>query len=433
MTTLVIFLVTCIAFIALILVKPSIEVRGHTVSIYYFPPLMGALLLVTLGEISLAELFAGLTADSEINPIKILILFLSMTLMSVFLDSVGFFRYLASYVLNHAKASQKSLFFWLYVIVSLLTVFTSNDIIVLTFTPFICYFAHNAKIDAIPYLICEFVAANTWSMALIIGNPTNIYLMTGTGVSFIDYTLTMILPTVLAGMVSFVLLRIIFAKKLRQPFEAVCKNEKIEDKTLTAIALTHLAICIVLMVVSSYISLPMWIISLVCCTCLFVCAAGVLLFRKQGLSKICDTFSHAPYEIIPFVISMFVLVLALDKVGVTEKLSELLSGADTILGYGIASFFGANLINNIPMSVLFSSVTETLTGTERLAALYASVAGSNLGAFLTPVGALAGIMWTAMLKKQGEKLSFARFIKYGTDVALPAMLAAIIGLELVLH
>ncbi|MBQ1226367.1 MAG: hypothetical protein IIX75_04685, partial [Clostridia bacterium] len=89
-------------------------------------------------------------------------------------------------------------------------------------------------------------------------------------------------------------------------------------------------------------------------------------------------------------------------------------------------------INNIPMSVLFSSVTETLEGAQRLYALYASVAGSNLGAFLTPVGALAGIMWTAMLKKYGEKLSFARFICYGLIIALPSMIAAIIGLCIVL-
>ena len=85
------------------------------------------------------------------------------------------------------------------------------------------------------------------------------------------------------------------------------------------------------------------------------------------------------------------------------------------------------------MSVLFSSLSETLVGTEKLAALYASVVGSNLGAFFTPVGALAGIMWTAMLKRQGEKLSFAGFIKYGADVSVPTMAAAIAGLELILH
>ncbi|UKI48946.1 MAG: hypothetical protein L6U99_08950 [Clostridium sp.] len=33
-----------------------------------------------------------------------------------------------------------------------------------------------SKINPLPYLLMEFFAANTLSMALIIGNPTNIYL-----------------------------------------------------------------------------------------------------------------------------------------------------------------------------------------------------------------------------------------------------------------
>lgn len=432
MTTIIIFILTCIAFVACILLKPSVAIGNKSISIYYFPPMIGALLLVGFGEISLAEIFKGLTADSEINPIKILLLFFSMTLMSVFLDSVGFFKYLATLVLSRAKTSQTTLFAWLYIIVSVLTVFTSNDIIVLTFTPFICYFAHNARIDAIPYLVCEFVAANTWSMALMIGNPTNIYLMTGSGVSFIEYTAAMLLPTVLAGVVSFLLLCLIFAKKLKAPLVSEAQTAHIEDKTLTVLGVAFLGVCIALMVVSSYIDLPMWVISLFCCVSLFASASAVLLFRKKGLSRIADTFRHAPYEIIPFVISMFVLVLALGKVGLTQKISEMLSGADTIFGYGLSSFFGANVINNIPMSVLFSSVTESLVGTKRLAALYSSVAGSNIGAFLTPVGALAGIMWMSMLKKQGERLSFARFVGYGLEIALPTMLAVMLGLRLVL-
>jgi arsenical pump membrane protein len=269
-------------------------------------------------------------------------------------------------------------------------------------------------------------------MALMIGNPTNIYLMTGSGVSFVGYAAKMLLPTVLAGAVSFILLRLIFAKKLKAPLASETQEAHVEDKTLTALGVAFLGVCIALMVVSSYIDLPMWVISLSCCVALFVCASAVLLFRKKGLSRISDTFKHAPYEIIPFVISMFVLVLALGKVGLTQKISEMLSSADTVFGYGLASFFGANVINNIPMSVLFSSVTESLVGTERLASLYSSVAGSNIGAFLTPVGALAGIMWMSMLKKHGERLSFAGFVGYGVMIALPTMLATLLGLKLVI-
>ena len=98
---------------------------------------MGALLLVVFKSISFKEIAQGLTADTAINPIKILVLFISMTVLSIFLDEVGFFQYLANATLKKAKSSQFMLFTYLYMTVSVLTIFTSNDIIVLTFTPFI--------------------------------------------------------------------------------------------------------------------------------------------------------------------------------------------------------------------------------------------------------------------------------------------------------
>lgn len=206
---------TCAALVAVVLVKPSVRVKGHNVNIFWVVPFLGAAVLMLCGTISPREVFAGLTAQSSINPLKILVLFLSMTLISIFLDCAGFFRHLAIAVLQRQNANQLRLFVLLYALVSVLTVFTSNDIIVLTFTPFICYFARDAKIDPIPYLICEFVAANTWSMALMIGNPTNIYLATAANVSFLGYTAVMLLPTLFAGFASFGMLYLLFRRKLR--------------------------------------------------------------------------------------------------------------------------------------------------------------------------------------------------------------------------
>ncbi len=430
--TVFIFVATCVVFLMLILFKPAVTVREHTVNIYWLAPVVGAIAMLLCGRIGMGEVLSGITADTEINPIKILVLFLSMTLMSILLDSAGFFRYLASLVLRRAKTSQLSLFAILYITVSVLTVFTSNDIIVLTFTPFICYFAHNAKINALPYLIGEFVAANTWSMALIIGNPTNIYLMTGTGISFAEYTAIMLLPTLLAGGISFGILYLIFHKTLKKPLEGASEVVEPENKPLVILGISFLAACIFLMVVSSYLSLPMWLISLVACLGLLLSAFVLLTLQKRGYGAIRESFLRIPYEIVPFILSMFVLVLSLEKAGVTEAIAGTFSGMDPILGYGLQSFLCSNLINNIPMSVLYSSIITGLSGAEMTGALFAAVAGSNIGAFLTPVGALAGIMWIGMLKKQGERLSFAGFLKYGSAVALPAMLAAIVGLEIVL-
>ena len=150
---LTIFLVTCAALIALVFAKPAIMIGGKKISIFWLAPLAGAVALTVGGFITPAEIASGLTSAGDVNPIKILLLFFSMTMMSVYLDEIGFFRLLAHKVLARAKGSQLTLFFLLYALVSVLTVFTSNDIIVLTFTPFICHFAKSARIDPLPYLV----------------------------------------------------------------------------------------------------------------------------------------------------------------------------------------------------------------------------------------------------------------------------------------
>ena len=158
-----------IGLITVVLLKPSVRlpVVGATVSIYWVPPLVGVCAVLISGLLSPSEVLMGLTASGDVNPLKILTLFLSMTFLSVFLDEAKFFGYLATAILKKAGRNQFRFFLYLFLTVSVLTIFTSNDIIVLTFTPFLCYFAKRAKIDPLPYFICEFAAANTFSMALM--------------------------------------------------------------------------------------------------------------------------------------------------------------------------------------------------------------------------------------------------------------------------
>ena len=429
-----VLIVCCVAIAAMLtlaLTEHKLHPKHPSVRIFWAAPLCGAALLLFCGVLSPADVLRAFTADSAVNPIKILVLFFAMTLMSVFLDEVGFFRYMAGVVLSHAGTNQRKLFLLLYAAVSVLTLFTSNDIVVLTFTPFICYFAKHARIDPLPYLICEFVAANTWSMALIIGNPTNIYLATSAGIGFAEYLSVMVLPTLVCGACSLFVLYLIFARKLRAPMSPSVELVRITDKPTVVLGLCSLGGCICLMVLSSYIDLPMWLIAAGCCIFLYFAAILELLVRRRKLEPVTHSLMRAPFDVAPFVLSMFVLVLGLECVGVTEALSGvLLSGAE-ILRTGVGSFLFANLVNNIPMSVLFSSVVSP-AGQPSLPALYAAVIGSNIGAFFTPMGALAGIMWMALLREQGVKLSFGRFVLYGAVVAIPALFAALFGLWIVL-
>lgn len=432
-------LVVCavVALIALVLAKPTVTTRhGHTISLYWTAPFAGAVLLVALGLLPLSELTNGLTAAGDVNPLKILALFLSMTIMSIYLDEVGLFRFVAAKVLCHAGKDQRRLFFLLYATVSLLTVFTSNDIIVLTFTPFLVYFCRHANIDPIPYLVCEFVAANTASMCFVIGNPTNIYLATAAGIGFLPYAAVMLLPTLLSSVAACGMLYLLFHRSLATPITPSHTEATLADRGLLLIGLLHLGICTVLLVISSYLAIPMWMICLAFAASLFV---SVTTYRLVRGTKTTHTFLVAslrrlPWDLVPFVLSMFALVLALSHHGLTATLADLLArigdGTGGVFVYGVASLFTANLVNNIPMSVLFSELLSTANA--GVGAIYATIIGSNIGAYLTPIGALAGIMWSGMLRHEGTALPFLRFVRYGASVALPSLFAALLGLLLVL-
>ena len=427
----IISLITVLATAALALFEPRLHPKHASVRIYWMAPLVGAAILLLCGRITPAEAVTGLLAPSAVNPVKILVLFFSMTLMSVFLDEAGFFRYLASAVLRRAGTSQKKLFVLLYLAVSVLTLFTSNDIVVLTFTPFICYFAKNAEIDPVPYLFAEFVAANTWSMGLIIGNPTNIYLAAGNGIGFAEYLRVMVLPTLCGGAVSFAVLWLLFHRRLQAPLKPQAEELSLSDRPTVALGLLALSSCIVFLVLSSYLEMDMWLIAMDACVLLYAIAIPELLLRRRGMGLVTRSLHRAPYDVIPFVLSMFVLVMALGKVGATDALGTLILGRGELWKSGVTSFLAANLLNNIPMSVLYSTVV-TAGGAASVPALYAAVIGSNIGAFFTPMGALAGIMWMALLEQHKVELSFGKFVLYGAAISIPALLAALGGLCIVL-
>ena len=420
--TIIIASLTFISVVVSILFFPKIKIGKISISTYWIISLTGAVILLATSLAPIKEVWAQLTSNSAINPIKIIILFFSMTILSIFLDEVGLFKYLANLAAKRASKNQIVLFTALYFLTAALTVFTSNDIVILTFTPFICFFCKNAKINPIPYLVAEFCAANTWSLMLIIGNPTNIYLATSANIGFFDYVKVMGLPTLFAGLVEYGLLLLIFNKKLSEPLHNIHKDYYIENKPALIIGLVHLLTCLVFLVISSYIHVEMWLISLICAVSLLVAATILCLITKKNWNYIGGSFKKLPYPLIPFFLSMFVIVVALNYQGISEKIMDLLSHSDAIWTYGLSSFLVSNLINNIPMSILYSSMCTSKE------AVFASIVGSNVGAFLTPTGALAGIMFTSLVNAHDTKYTFLDFIKYGSIISIPIISVTLLTL-----
>lgn len=417
-----------IALMLFLIIKfPKIQIFKKEVQTFWIAPLLGTIFVLLFHFIDLDKVISGLTTNSSINPIKIIILFFSMTFMSIVLDELGFFEYLAHKALNKAKANQKVLFFILYALTSILTIFTSNDIIILTFTPFIIFFTKNAKINPLPYLVSEFAAANTWSMMFIIGNPTNIYLATSNNLNFLEYFKVMFLPSLMSGLVLLLVLYLIFKKELTKPLQVKDEETKVKNKFLLTCNLLCLGLCTLILVISSYIGLDMYLIALIFALILLIILLSYTIFKKDG-SYLISGIKRIPWSLAPFVISMFTLVLMLEEYSITEEVVKILGDKNYILTYGVSSTLACNLVNNLPMSVLFAKVIPS----GNLQAVYSTIIGSNIGAFLSPIGALAGIMWLSILKKYDVNYNFMKFLKYGIIVVIPTLLTALLGLAIIL-
>lgn len=425
-------IISCLSVVVMTTLNLKLHIKGKIyLHLYWIIPVICALVLLLTNTVSWKQLGAELSFSASMNPVKILILFLSMSAISIYLDQTGAFRWLAAHVLKKANTNQLKLFVMLYFIISVLTLVTSNSTIILTFTPFICYFAKNSGINPAPYLFTEFVAANTWSMFLIVGNATNVYVASSFGVTFVDYVSVMAVPTAFAAIVSFLMLLMMFKKDLNEPLLHSELKLEINNKPAMIVGVVGMSVCTVMLIASSYAGLEMWLICLVCAACVMVGGTICYLLKKQGLYRIRKTIRRMPWHLVPFLMSMYVIVLALRNCGVTAELSKFFgTGNLQLLTFGGLSAVVSNFTNNIPMSMFFTDILSGLSGKELLVGLYAVVIGSNLGSLITPVASMSAIMWRSTIRHKHVDLSLGYFLSHGFIIAIPTILAALGGLFL---
>lgn len=120
----------------------------------------------------------GIVGTEGVKPYNILILFFSLAYMAITLDITGVLRAAAFWVSNKGGRSGWRLYLYFYVMLTLLSILLGNDPVILSGTAFLVYYTKVAKLQPMAWIIAEFAAANTASMVLFVGNPTNVCVFT---------------------------------------------------------------------------------------------------------------------------------------------------------------------------------------------------------------------------------------------------------------
>ncbi|MCX8153128.1 MAG: SLC13 family permease [Candidatus Bathyarchaeota archaeon] len=408
---------------------------------YGTAPVLGVLILLATFSINQESIINGIVGNSTVQPYAILVLFMALAYICISLDSTGLFAYLAVRATFAAGNSGRKLFLYFFLLSSFLTMFTSNDIVILTITPIIYYFAKNTKIDPVPFLIAQFFAANIWSIALYTGNPTNIIVAQAYTLSFIEYSKWMILPTIAAGAMCLAILWVIFRRKIPAKTVPATVNPAtvLKDKNGAIFGTICLGTCLACLNFASVLHIPIWQITLVFAS--IVASRDALLSKKdfkRGKPELANgvlfqNLKRMPWKIIPFIIGMFVLVeslLASDYLKIFTQNLNFIKSNVVLACFGIAalSCFLANLMSNQPMTILLTKILQGLdfsgAASAETAGLYALILGSNFAANFTLIGSLAGLMWSKLLRDKGVKISFKEFSKYGFLIMPLTLIAA---------
>ena len=423
--------------------------------------------LILLQIIDLETVKLGILGNDQLKPWEIIVIFFTVAYVSISIDVTGILDFFAYKIVHKAKGNGINLFLFFYLFACLLTVFTSNDIVILTLTPIIFYLGKHAKLNIVPLLFTEFFGANTLSMFLYIGNPTNIIVGNALGLGFLEYTKIMWLPTLVAAIANLSLLYLFFRKSLTRKFKPNQDSKFIVRNWFDAIISSILLLTMLgTLTASRALDIPIWVVTSVFA---LIFIAEDLIFslyytqryksfsklvpqkEKQELSKLYvipenpnkfwTVVKRIPWNILPFIVVFFILVAGLNTYGAVDWLATMISQTSTTLGssiatHGILGFILANIINNQPTTILLSNVL--LSDSLQISALafqggaYAVVIASNLGANLTLIGALAGLMWRKILKTKGLEISYLDFVKTGLIITPIVFTLTLITLYFVL-
>ncbi|MEM3464035.1 MAG: ArsB/NhaD family transporter [Candidatus Bathyarchaeia archaeon] len=418
-------MVSSLAFGATILLtfkQPRIKLPFKKVYLhldYGLAPVLCVTVLLATSVIDVNFIVRGILGCENIKPYSIIILILSLSYICISLDLTGLFEYVALYVVKLAGSSGKKLFVYIFLLTSFLTLFTSNDVVILTITLIILYMCSSVALSPIPFLFAEFFAANISGMGLYVGNPTNIVIADAYGISFAEFARWMLLPAILAMVTCLFMLWLVFRRKVPNEIKIpqVDPRRALKDRSGAIFGLIVLGGGIFFMSLpSAWIGVQLWMIT--------ITSAFIMLLRDILLarSNIFTILRRVPWKIAPFLVGLFVIVESLASSGWTNLLAFQFSKvstsvAATVFGVGYLSSLTAGLMNNHPMTIFFVKTLQSPSFSAPLAAKFGSmlalVVGSNLGANFMLTGALAGLMWAKILSSKGHSISFSEFSKYG--------------------
>ncbi len=390
--------------------------------------LIGASLVLVIGVITPER------AWESIDQNTILLLFGMMNIVTV-MGKSGFFHLVAAKAVQITKGSPTRVLWVFSILTAVFSAFLDNVTTVLFMAPVMINIAERLKLNPIPYLIAIVLASNTGGTATLIGDPPNIIIGSIAGKTFNDFLVEVAPYAILAFLLGLLVMHFMMAKggflkaqATAEELEEILSgkvDEKLLDKKLMKKSVTVFLITILLFIVGHNMGLEPGVIALLMAT---------ILALISGLSP-AWILEKVEWTTLIFFMGLFMVVGALEVNGVFEVAAKWLIEAigdnihEGIILVGFVSALISGFVDNIPFTMSMAYVLkgmEAQMGSVMDPLWWSLSLGACLGGNLTIIGASANIVTADIAERNGYKIDFFRFMKYGTPVAAVTVITAIL-------
>jgi len=347
----------------------------------------------------------------------------------------GIFEFMAIKAAKLAKGDPWRIMVYFVIITAVCSAFLDNVTTVLLISPMTFTVCKILDENPIPFFMTQILASNVGGTATLIGDPPNIMIGSGAGLTFADFICYDGPICVIILVVFIVIFYFLYGRKLTSTPEARAVVMELEERdTIRDKGLMHKSIVMILIVIVAFmlhgqLGLESSMIAL-------AAAAVMLLIGGQDIEEM---ILGVEWTTIGFFAGLFVVVGGMVQTGVIDMLAQALidiTGGDailTMLVILVASAIISSILDNIPFTATMIPIILYMgtQGIDVWPLWWALSLGACLGGNGTLIGASANVVLSGISTREGYPITFMNFLKVGFPLMLVSIALAAVYLMVV--
>lgn len=359
----------------------------------------------------------------------VIFLLISMMIIVHITAQSGIFKWIAYEMLKYSKGNSHLILFSIGLFTAFFSAFLDNVTTVVLILPVIFAISKKININPVPLLITTILTSNIGGAATLIGDPPNIIIGSAAGLSFMDFLRELTLVISIVFVVSILLLAFMFRKSLIlskeqiEQIKNIDNSETIKNKNLMKRSLIVLGLVILGFILHDLIHVDAYIVAMV--------GASFLMFFESPKQVI----QEVEWTTIFFFIGLFIIVGGFAEAGGIKFLANqmlVFTGGNqkitTMLILWASGFFSA-IVDNIPFTATMVPIIQEMKPIMDIYPLWWALSlGACLGGNATIIGAAANVIVIETSARNGYKISFLGFMKYGIIITITSLIISSIYL-----